>query len=677
MVFRCCAVFVLAISGWIGHPLLSQSSVRFAAVGDFNTGSNTNAVATLVAGWNPDFVITLGDNNYTANNTTTASWDNEVGQYYGQFIRYPAGSTSAYAPGSPTNRFFPSLGNHDWDAGIAGWNNYFELPSNERYFDFIRGPVHFFVVDSDAREPNGNTSGSVQGQWLQAALGASSARWKIVYFHHPPYTSASRGSNAALQWPFRAWGASVVLTGHEHHYERILHDGFAYIVNGAGGATLSGFSTPVSGSVVRYNASHGAMLVTADDDSLVFRFHAVTGGGTLIDSYIMTEPPPVLIDSTIVSSGSLWKYIDNNTSPPGTWTSAGFDDALWLSGQAKLGFGDPGNATTINGGPSGARYITTYFRHLFEVPDTAVFSGLRLDVVRDDGAIVYLNGSEVWRTNMPAGAVMHSTLASSAVGGADETAFFGTQIAPATLRKGTNILAVRVHQSSITSSDLGFDLRLTGTIPTNALSVRVGVKVVLEGPFNPVTGRMDNGLNMGGYLALRYPGAPIHPDAVDSIGIEIRNAASAAAASTRKFRPAWLLTDGSIRDFVDTTKQFVEFDTTAGSYYVVVSHENHLAIMSAVPLALDGSPPAVYNFSLSQSQAIGTEPMKLLGFGVYSLYAGDGNGSGIITSADANDVFGSLNSTGHQPYDANLSGIVTAADANIVFSNLNQATRVP
>jgi hypothetical protein len=155
--------------------------------------------------------------------------------------------------------------------------------------------VHFFVIDSDGREPDGNTSGSAQGQWLQAQLALSTSQWKIVVFHHPPYTSASRGNNVALQWPFQSWGAHAVLNGHEHHYERIMKSGFPYIVSGAGGRSLSGFGTIEAGSAVRYSANYGAVRAEADADSVVFTFYSISGGagGTLIDRYVLRPSIPV------------------------------------------------------------------------------------------------------------------------------------------------------------------------------------------------------------------------------------------------------------------------------------------------------------------------------------------------------------------------------------------------
>jgi hypothetical protein len=139
----------------------------------------------------------------------------------------------------------------------------------------------------------------------------------------------------------------------------------------------------------------------------------------------------------------------------------GFDDSSWGAGPAQLGYGDGDERTVVSFGPDPAhKYITTYFRHSFDVDDASVITSLSLRVLRDDGAVVYLNGIEVFRTNMPAGAVAFDTLASSVVGGGDESSFQVTSLSPSLLLEGPNVLAVEVHQVSEASSDLSFDLEL-------------------------------------------------------------------------------------------------------------------------------------------------------------------------------------------------------------------------
>jgi glucose/arabinose dehydrogenase len=262
------------------------ASVRFAVIGDYGTATQAESdVAALVASWVPDLVLTVGDNNYPAGEASTI--DANIGQYYHEFI---CPYTGVYGTGSATNRFFPALGNHDWAATNAQPHiDYFALPGNERYYDFVQGPVHFFVLDSDASEPDGNTQSSTQGAWLQAALAASTSPWDIVLLHHPPYSSgATHGSTPELQWPFQQWGADAVLAGHDHTYERIVLNGFPYFVNGLGGAPIYDFATAVPGSQVRYNTDHGAMLVDATDTNIHLRF--VTRSGTIIDSYRLSKP---------------------------------------------------------------------------------------------------------------------------------------------------------------------------------------------------------------------------------------------------------------------------------------------------------------------------------------------------------------------------------------------------
>jgi hypothetical protein len=151
---------------------ISENSIRFAAIGDYGKDGQAEAnVANLVKSWNPDFIITTGDNNYPLGAAETI--DQNIGQYYHEFISPYVGS---YDAGAGSNRFFPSLGNHDWETGnTLPYEDYFTLPGNERYYDFVWGPVHFFVLDSDSREPDGILSTSIQAAWLQTQLANSTS----------------------------------------------------------------------------------------------------------------------------------------------------------------------------------------------------------------------------------------------------------------------------------------------------------------------------------------------------------------------------------------------------------------------------------------------------------------------------------------------------------------------
>ncbi|MFM7160293.1 MAG: metallophosphoesterase family protein, partial [Planctomycetaceae bacterium] len=249
-------------------------------------------VARLVDSWRPDFILTTGDNNYPRGEATTIDWN--IGRHYAHYIGDYRGQ---FGPGAETNRFFPVLGNHDWDAprvGCQAYRDYFTLPGNERYYDFLRGPVHFLCLDSDGHEPDGNRMGSVQHQWFSRVARESPAAIQVVVMHHPPYSSGTHGGVASSEWNFAELGIDLVLSGHDHNYERIARDGVLFVINGAGGASLRPFKAPVAGSLARHHTSHGALRlesrIVAGQAHLEATFVDVTGRS--IDSFEIVRPLP-------------------------------------------------------------------------------------------------------------------------------------------------------------------------------------------------------------------------------------------------------------------------------------------------------------------------------------------------------------------------------------------------
>ncbi|MBC7875932.1 MAG: metallophosphoesterase [Anaerolineales bacterium] len=269
---------------------IQAGNIVFAVIGDYGlAGQNEADVANLVKGWNPDFIVTVGDNNYPHGADSTI--DANIGQYYHDYIfRYKG----KYGNGSTTDRFFPALGNHDWDQNNGRQQElYFTLPGNERYYNFIQGPVHFFVLNSNSTEPDGVNVNSKQAKWLKKELAASTSEFNIVILHHSPYSSGAHGSTSYMQWPFKTWGADAVLSGHDHIYERILVDGFPYFVNGVGGAELYHYQTILPESQVRFNQDYGAMRVEASSASMKFQFF--TRAGILIDEHIIGKTIPSVV----------------------------------------------------------------------------------------------------------------------------------------------------------------------------------------------------------------------------------------------------------------------------------------------------------------------------------------------------------------------------------------------
>jgi hypothetical protein len=262
----------------------AQLVVRFAVIGDYGlAGDPERDVANLVKDWGPDFIITTGDNNYPDGGADTI--DENIGQYYHAYINPYIGD---YGDGADVNRFFPTLGNHDWHAKHAQpYLDYFTLPGNERYYDFKWGFVHLFAIDSDSHEPDGVGRSSTQGQWLKSELANSPSIWKIVYMHHPPYASSADGSIDWVQWPYKEWGATAVIAGHSHVYERLLVDDFPYFVVGLGGGPRYDFGTLLPGSIVQYRQDFGAMLVEATLEKITFQF--MTREHQIIDTYTLQK----------------------------------------------------------------------------------------------------------------------------------------------------------------------------------------------------------------------------------------------------------------------------------------------------------------------------------------------------------------------------------------------------
>lgn len=262
----------------------TPAAVTFAVIGDYGlAGEGEAAVAALVDSWQPAFIITVGDNNYPNGEAETI--DANIGQYYAAYIYPYQGQYASTVSTEDVNRFFPTLGNHDYSGpdGAEPYLDYFTLPGNERYYDFVWGPLHLFALNSNFSEPDGINAGSVQAQWLQERLAASTAPWQLVYFHVPPYASGYHGSGAWMQWPFEAWGADAVLSGHDHHYERLLVNGIPYFVNGLGGGAIYAVGEPLPQSQAHFSGKHGAMRVAATAEMLTFEF--ITRNGELVDQY--------------------------------------------------------------------------------------------------------------------------------------------------------------------------------------------------------------------------------------------------------------------------------------------------------------------------------------------------------------------------------------------------------
>jgi hypothetical protein len=186
-------------------------------------------------------------------------------------------------------------------------------------------------------------------------------------------------------------------------------------------------------------------------------------------------------DVTLVASKSSWKYLDNGSNQGSAWKASSFNDGTWATGNAELGFGQGDESTVVSyGAYSSNKYVTTYFRKTVSIitPGQS-YSSLTLQIKRDDGAIVYINGAERLRTNMPTGTVAYNTYASSCASD-NGTVWQTITLQPSYFANGTNYIAVEVHQCNATSSDLSFDLQLTATPVTAPVISTIGTFTSLQ-----------------------------------------------------------------------------------------------------------------------------------------------------------------------------------------------------
>ena len=228
----------------------------------------------------------------------------------------------------------------------------------------------------------------------------------------------------------------------------------------------------------------------------------------------------------------------------------------------------------------------------------------------------------------------------------------------------------------------------------NQVVILANLKVFLEGPYDTVADEMSTNLNPAelplaqpyddaAYTGteLEYAGTEVvsdwtgaRADVVDWVLVELRT--TTAGTSAFATRAGLLLNDGTIVD-VDGTSALGFSAQPAGSYYLVVRHRNHLAVMSASTIAMDATTPALYDFSTAQSQAFGTNPMKELETGVYGMYTGDADGSTAVNASD-NTVWLSENGTGgYLQSDYDLSGATTATDNSLWLGNNGVGDVVP
>jgi tartrate-resistant acid phosphatase type 5 len=274
----------------------AADSITFAVIGDFGrTGEHEEAVADMVQGWNPDFILTTGDNNYLYGEYATLYQN--IGQYYGDYI-YNYDAPEEYqcrgrAFNEKINRFFPTPGNHDARGphALEPYLNYFTLPGEEQYYAFTWGDVAFYSINSLS-----SADTEVQMAWLLAETERSEKAFQVVYFHYTPYSPGPHGATEYMQWDFSGLGVDVVLSGHDHLYARMNRageKGLHYIVNGVGGRSLYSCDEAYAEEGVELlkcdDSHYGAMRCFADSSCLVLEFYAIDDPSEALDRLVIQK----------------------------------------------------------------------------------------------------------------------------------------------------------------------------------------------------------------------------------------------------------------------------------------------------------------------------------------------------------------------------------------------------
>jgi Calcineurin-like phosphoesterase len=256
-----------------------DGSLKFGVLGDFGNGSREQyelgaQMAKTRAQFPFELVVTVGDNLYGGNNQSD----------YQRKFELPY---KLLLDGGV--KFYASLGNHD----SRQQSKYSPFNMNGQLYYTFKAPredVRFFAIDSTYLD-------TVQLAWLEKELQASREAWKVPYLHHPLYSSAGRhgsdlGRRKALEPLFIKYGVSVVLTGHDHVYERVKpQNGIVYFVVGSGGQLRRGNLNRRTGLTAAGNDTLQTFLAAeiAGDE---MTFNAVTRTGTIADSGVIQRRKP-------------------------------------------------------------------------------------------------------------------------------------------------------------------------------------------------------------------------------------------------------------------------------------------------------------------------------------------------------------------------------------------------
>lgn len=266
---------------------------------------------------------------------------------------------------------------------------------------------------------------------------------------------------------FAEWSLQKSLSQYEEGVTVCLSE-FSTLPAGIDYEVASGFSKVLARGTIRFapgEVRKRIALPTLETNPRNFVRVTLTGSSactlTTQRNFFFIADGTAAESRVLIPAGANWRYLDDGSDQGIAWREPDFDDSSWQQGVAQLGYGDGDEATVVSfGGDSSRKHATTYFRNTFSVADPSRMGDLRIRLVRDDGAIVCLNGEEVLRSNIDPGPVAFDTYTGKVTPSGSENRFVEEVIAASGLLPGENTIAVEVHQASGSSSDMSFDFEL-------------------------------------------------------------------------------------------------------------------------------------------------------------------------------------------------------------------------
>ena len=482
-------IFLAGALGAIAQPANNNFSAAIPLTGRLVETNGTTALAGKEPGepnhagnqggrsvwytWTPEksgqTVIYLADSTFNpllavytggAVNALTAVASSQNG-----FVQFNVVGGTTYRIAVDTLRFFgnPNGGDFTLVVVVLASVNFLSPPSNSVVY--VGSPMEL-VVDAEVLNPPVQQVDLYRGNSL---LGSDSDA-PYSFAIEQPLLGTNSFTAVAVDAGGQSWTSAVHRVIYLNPGATIVSPAEGTIFQNLNPVTVSAIASVPAGAVTNVEfhvdglrfGTDGAAPFSATWSNVVGGVHRLTAvSRDNLGNVYTSLPVSISAPLMLVSTGAVWKYLDNGSDQGTNWTAINFNDSSWASGPAQLGYGDGDEATVVSfGAVADEKPITTYFRRSFTLTGATNYTNMIFGVKRDDGAVVYVNGAEVARFNMPSGVINYQTPGTAA--GDDGTVFYPATVPATRLVDGVNVVAVEIHNDSISGDDISFDLQLLG-----------------------------------------------------------------------------------------------------------------------------------------------------------------------------------------------------------------------